>query len=298
MQDYNPIQPTGLISADRAKINSNIESVMSHFSGNMFPTTNLFEGMYCWRSDLKRMYQLGADLVNWTLVNDMSQGYNSVAHASRADYATKDEDGNPIKETYYKQASLDDLKKALFPIGSVYITMTNTNPGTFLGGTWQQIAGGRTLIGASASYVAGTMGGTETQDITLTSANIPSHTHTVTVTQDSAGAHSHTRGTMNITGSLLVRNNRNSGYAAGPGPTGAFTEGSTKYRSEGNADDNMNDKVYNFDASRSWSGSTSSVAAHSHNVKVSVANTGSGNSFSISHVQPYLVCYFWQKVAD
>ena len=35
-----------------------------------------------------------------------------------------------------------------FPVGAIYITTTNTNPGTFLGGTWEQFAQGRTLIGA------------------------------------------------------------------------------------------------------------------------------------------------------
>ena len=35
-----------------------------------------------------------------------------------------------------------------FPVGAIYITTTNTNPSTFLGGTWTQFAQGRVLIGA------------------------------------------------------------------------------------------------------------------------------------------------------
>lgn len=36
---------------------------------------------------------------------------------------------------------------SIHPIGSVYISLTSTNPGTYLKGTWEQFAQGRTLIG-------------------------------------------------------------------------------------------------------------------------------------------------------
>lgn len=43
------------------------------------------------------------------------------------------------------------LNLGIYPVGATYTTMTNTDPGTFLGGTWQQIAAGRVLIGAGTS---------------------------------------------------------------------------------------------------------------------------------------------------
>lgn len=39
---------------------------------------------------------------------------------------------------------------SIYPIGSVYISLTSTNPGTYLKGTWEQFAQGRTLIGVGS----------------------------------------------------------------------------------------------------------------------------------------------------
>lgn len=39
---------------------------------------------------------------------------------------------------------------SIYPIGSVYISLTNTNPGTYLKGTWEQFAEGRTLVGVGS----------------------------------------------------------------------------------------------------------------------------------------------------
>lgn len=38
--------------------------------------------------------------------------------------------------------------ESIYPVGSVYTSLTNTNPSAYLKGTWEQFAQGRTLIGA------------------------------------------------------------------------------------------------------------------------------------------------------
>ena len=42
---------------------------------------------------------------------------------------------------------VNSIKSAMYPVGSVYITYNNINPGTFLGGTWERFGQGRTLVG-------------------------------------------------------------------------------------------------------------------------------------------------------
>lgn len=39
---------------------------------------------------------------------------------------------------------------SIYPIGAVYISLTDTNPGTYLKGTWVQFAQGRTLVGVGS----------------------------------------------------------------------------------------------------------------------------------------------------
>jgi len=77
----------------------------------------------------------------------------------------------------------------VYPIGSIYMSINNTNPSTLFGGTWEQIED-RFLLSASSNHPAGITGGSET--VTLTINEIPSHTHSGTTA--GAGAHSHILG--------------------------------------------------------------------------------------------------------
>jgi microcystin-dependent protein len=88
--------------------------------------------------------------------------------------------------TYFKTTT-DAMGTTLFPVGSIYITVTSTNPGTYLGGTWVAFGTGRTLVGIDAGQTefdtVEETGGAKTH--TLTSAEMPSHSHTVTDYPDS-----------------------------------------------------------------------------------------------------------------
>lgn len=80
-----------------------------------------------------------------------------------------------------------------YPVGSIYMSVNNQNPGLIFGGTWQEI-NGKFLMGRSPEHVAGEAGGSE--QITLTRGQLPSHTHTTpahrhTGNTDYDGSHKH-----------------------------------------------------------------------------------------------------------
>ena len=62
----------------------------------------------------------------------------------------------------------------VWPVGSIYMSVNSTNPGTLFGGTWQRLKD-RFLLGAGDTYAAGSQGGEATH--TLTIDEMPAHSH-------------------------------------------------------------------------------------------------------------------------
>ena len=83
------------------------------------------------------------------------------------------------------QVNGTNIFEKIYPVGSIYINATNsTNPGTLLGfGTWTAFGAGRVPVGIDSSDTdfdtAEETGGSKTH--TLTTNELPSHTHTHTV---------------------------------------------------------------------------------------------------------------------
>lgn len=63
-----------------------------------------------------------------------------------------------------------------YPVGSVYLSVTDANPAALFGGTWERI-GGRFLLGADKTYAAGSTGGEAAH--TLTVDEMPKHNHEI-----------------------------------------------------------------------------------------------------------------------
>lgn len=85
---------------------------------------------------------------------------------------------------YKGNTSYFSLLDILYPVGSIFITVGNTNPASHLGGSWIEVTDG--VIAAKGYGTVGNNAGSKT----IATTQIPSHTHTITVAE--GGLHQHT----------------------------------------------------------------------------------------------------------
>jgi len=182
------------------------------------------------------------------------------------------------------------LVNKLFPVGSVYITTGNTNPGTFLGGTWVHIGQGRTLIGVgtlgSDTYSPGDTGGTAR--VTLGINEIPTHNHggltgnqsadhTHTATTSSSGEHTHN-----------VRMYSNGGGSV-PNSTAVLEQPLAAGNDQAQYD--LSNRALTA-GGHTHSVVTGGVSAnHTHTISTQ------GGGLAHENRMPYLAVYFWQRTA-
>lgn len=76
-----------------------------------------------------------------TALSQNQSAFNSFKEQTNTKFTTTKEELTELINT-----TLDSI----YPIDSVYISLTDTNPGTYLKGTWEQFAQGRTLVGVGS----------------------------------------------------------------------------------------------------------------------------------------------------
>ena len=182
------------------------------------------------------------------------------------------------------ERSVKQLIDIIYPVGTYYETTDNTfNPNTaWAGTTWQKITDGRVLIAGGGDYTVGNNYGEKTHKITT--AEMPKHNHAASAATN--GNHTHKRGTMEITGAIRGGAVEEAGSVA----SGAFSIIKTQYQGAGRGQE---DYGFDFKASRSWSGETTSEGAHNHTI--TVGNSGSGTAMSL--VQPSKAVARWLRTA-
>lgn len=180
-----------------------------------------------------------------------------------------------------------------FPVGSVFISVVSTNPGTLLGyGTWSALAAGRMLVGIDAGDAdfdtAEEPGGAKTT--TLTTNELPSHTHV----QD---AHTHTQDSHNHTQDAHTHiqdphSHLTQRYPTATGGSSGFTIDTSM--SGTLADNTLPTKVATA-TNQNATATNQAATATNQNATATNQNTGGGAAFS--RMPPYLVVYMWKRTA-
>lgn len=171
----------------------------------------------------------------------------------------------------------------IYPVGSIYMSVNNVSPGTFLPGTsWTQITD-TFLLAAGSTYAAddGThttaIGGSATTS--LSESNLPSHTHTYTAPPSATGSHT-------LTVSEIPAHYHAMRYSTGSTSGAGYAWTGSKY---------------------SWTSATESSAGmkgagggggHSHTISGTSSTTGAkGSGTAFSNMPPYLTVYMWKRTA-
>lgn len=225
----------------------------------------------------------------------------------------KDEDGSIISPVVSVSSIFDtdnkpitDMKtyvlNLMYPIGSIYFSVSSTSPQTLFGGTWEQLKD-RFLLAAGSSYTAGNTGGSSshshsnssTGSVTLTSSHIPSHTHTYLKSSTSTGGHSLSTSEMPIHthySNSLIRYQSGSSEGTGVWLDTSGAGGSAwrvvEATTENAGSSNSHSHSISTSSTNTGSYGTSSPSSHSH----TVYSTGSSSS-----LPPYLVIYVWKRTA-
>ena len=262
-------------------------------AGGRAPQREDFNGLYKLIGQWVRFYMYGG-VPSWTSsaaypAGSLCSYNNSTWTALRASTNIKPAEGkywHALSNFYTSSLLVADLLNKVYPVGSIYMSVVNISPASFLGGTWQAIEQGRMLMAAGSSWQAGTTGGAVYH--TLTVQEMPAHDHSATETEagghthnastgsagahshsgstNSAGNHAHTRGSMNITGYIDMA--RRGGATRG-GAGGAMYYGSSFNAQIKIGDNDDWGSRIEFDASRAWTGSTSVQGIHAHSFTTS-----------------------------
>ena len=154
-----------------------------------------------------------------------------------------------------------NLLDFVYPIGSIYMSVNNTSPQSFLGGTWERIQD-KFLLSAGSTYESGTTGGEATH--TLTTSEMPIHTHIQNEHTHSQMVHSHGIGT----GCIDI----NSKWTSSARGVPVF------------ANDYTSNKKYT-----DYSNGT--------NVATTATNQDTGGGQAHNNMPPYLAVYMWKRTA-
>lgn len=170
--------------------------------------------------------------------------------------------------------------RAAWPIGSIYISATDSNPANTLGmGTWVAFAPGRLLMGVGVGN-----DGDDTLNVPNPLVTGGKYFHTLTTTEIPAHSHSHNIGGSAISSGAHFHGTTGEGMG-NAGPWGIYNNSTPTY--VGAAHNDWDNFLYN----------TSTEGAHEHTLRITggVQSTGGGGKHN--NIQPYITVYMWRRTA-
>lgn len=162
----------------------------------------------------------------------------------------------------YSNFNMVNLINMVYPIGSIYMSVSSTSPATLFGGTWVQLKD-RFLLGAGDTYTNGSTGG---------SASLQAHSHTIPSLSGTAASSTHTHTVTTKTTSYGAGSQTAWRCLSWPGTNADFSQ--TVYTNNGTAD-----------------------GGHTHTVTTTASTTGSTGDGTAGNMPPYLTVYMWKRTA-
>ena len=218
------------------------------------------------------------------------------------------------------EKEVDSMLLKFYPIGSIYMSISNVNPSTIFGGTWESWGSGRVPVGVDTSQTefntVEKIGGEKTHKLTAT--EMPRHTHTFAGNPHSHTLNSHTHSfsattsTKTLEGGFECRRYGNSssqtdivGIKATSGTHGVFSRIVTAWggshqvlASNGSATNPSVDAIdFNGNHNHTVSGTTGKASGNTGSTTISGTNTSVGGDSAHNNLQPYITCYMWKRVA-
>lgn len=186
---------------------------------------------------------------------------------------------------------VDNFLNNVYPIGSIYMSVNSTDPGTLFGGTWVQIQD-TFLLAAGSTYTAGGTGGS--------AAHTHAYAHTHTTPTTTTGSHTlttaeipaHTHGSKTLTGTMNPL-----AWTASASESGIISGSQNHTDRVGNAGSNWGDRKYTINATHEHS-SVGGGGGHTHDQVTTTTDSQSTSTTSeTSNLPPYLTVYVWKRTA-